>query len=38
MDSHRADALTSFVALTSILASSFGGITFLDPFGGLAVS
>jgi hypothetical protein len=37
-DSHRADALTSVVALTSILGSSFGGYTFLDPLGGLAVS
>jgi divalent metal cation (Fe/Co/Zn/Cd) transporter len=37
-DSHRADALTSLVALTSILGSSFGGYTFLDPLGGLAVS
>jgi hypothetical protein len=36
--SHRADALTSLVALTSILGSSFGGYTFLDPLGGLAVS
>jgi divalent metal cation (Fe/Co/Zn/Cd) transporter len=36
--SHRADALTSLVALTSILGSSFGGWTFLDPLGGLAVS
>ncbi|OCF58430.1 mitochondrial protein with role in iron accumulation [Kwoniella mangroviensis CBS 10435] len=35
---HRADALTSLVALTSILGSSFGGYHFLDPFGGLAVS
>jgi divalent metal cation (Fe/Co/Zn/Cd) transporter len=37
-NSHRADALTSLVALTSILGSSFGGYTFLDPLGGLAVS
>ena len=37
-DSHRADALTSLVALTSILGSSFGGYTFLDPLGGLAVT
>jgi len=36
--SHRADALTSLVALTSILGSSLGGYTFLDPLGGLAVS
>ncbi|WVW81037.1 hypothetical protein I302_103028 [Kwoniella bestiolae CBS 10118] len=35
---HRADALTSLVALTSILGSSFGGYHFLDPLGGLAVS
>ncbi|WVF68157.1 hypothetical protein IAT40_002920 [Kwoniella sp. CBS 6097] len=35
---HRADALTSFVALTSILGSSIGGYHFLDPLGGLAVS
>jgi divalent metal cation (Fe/Co/Zn/Cd) transporter len=30
--------LTSLVALTSILGSSLGGYTFLDPLGGLAVS
>jgi divalent metal cation (Fe/Co/Zn/Cd) transporter len=30
--------LTSLVALGSILGSSFGGWTFLDPLGGLAVS
>ncbi|KAK4688266.1 hypothetical protein P7C73_g1843, partial [Tremellales sp. Uapishka_1] len=35
---HRADALTSLVALTSILGSSLGGYTFLDPLGGIAVS
>ncbi|WVQ70502.1 hypothetical protein IAR50_000021 [Cryptococcus sp. DSM 104548] len=35
---HRADALTSLVALTSILGSSFGGYTFLDPLGGICVS
>ncbi|OCF33617.1 mitochondrial protein with role in iron accumulation [Kwoniella heveanensis CBS 569] len=35
---HRADALTSLVALTSILGSSIGGYHFLDPLGGLAVS
>ncbi|WWC72424.1 uncharacterized protein I206_106386 [Kwoniella pini CBS 10737] len=35
---HRADALTSLVALTSILGSSFGGYHFLDPLGGIAVS
>jgi divalent metal cation (Fe/Co/Zn/Cd) transporter len=35
---HRADALTSGVALGSILGSSFGGWTFLDPVGGLLVS
>ncbi|OWT37924.1 mitochondrial protein with role in iron accumulation [Cryptococcus neoformans Bt1] len=35
---HRADALTSLVALTSILGSSFGGWHFLDPLGGIAVS
>ncbi|KAL7422625.1 mitochondrial metal transporter [Cryptotrichosporon argae] len=35
---HRADALTSLVALGSILGSSIGGFTFLDPLGGLAVS
>jgi divalent metal cation (Fe/Co/Zn/Cd) transporter len=33
--SHRADAMTSLVALASILGSSFGGYTFLDPVGGL---
>ena len=38
MHSHRADALTSGVALASILGSSLGGYTFLDPIGGLAVS
>lgn len=37
-NSHRADALTSLVALGSILGSSFGGWTFLDPLGGIAVS
>jgi divalent metal cation (Fe/Co/Zn/Cd) transporter len=36
--SHRADALTSLVALASIMGSSFGGYTFLDPLGGIAVS
>nr|XP_031860237.1 uncharacterized protein CI109_004369 [Kwoniella shandongensis]KAA5527309.1 hypothetical protein CI109_004369 [Kwoniella shandongensis] len=35
---HRADALTSLVALTSILGSSLGGYHFLDPLGGIAVS
>ncbi|WWC65394.1 uncharacterized protein I303_108012 [Kwoniella dejecticola CBS 10117] len=35
---HRADALTSLVALTSILGSSIGGYHFLDPLGGIAVS
>jgi cation diffusion facilitator family transporter len=35
---HRADALTSVVALGSILGSSLGGFTFLDPIGGLLVS
>lgn len=30
--------MTSLVALSSILGSSFGGWTFLDPLGGLAVS
>ncbi|EIW69831.1 hypothetical protein TREMEDRAFT_30115 [Tremella mesenterica DSM 1558] len=35
---HRADALTSLVALGSILGSSIGGYKFLDPLGGLAVS
>ncbi|ODN86102.1 mitochondrial protein with role in iron accumulation [Cryptococcus wingfieldii CBS 7118] len=35
---HRADALTSLVALSSILGSSFGGYTFLDPLGGICVS
>ena len=35
---HRADALTSLVALSSILGSSIGGWKFLDPLGGLAVS
>ncbi|WVN89553.1 uncharacterized protein L203_104778 [Cryptococcus depauperatus CBS 7841] len=35
---HRADALTSLVALTSILGSSYGGYHFLDPLGGIAVS
>ncbi|ORY35865.1 cation efflux family-domain-containing protein [Naematelia encephala] len=35
---HRADALTSLVALTSILGSSLGGYHFLDPLGGLFVS
>lgn len=37
-NSHRADALTSLVALGSILGSSIGGWTFLDPLGGIAVS
>lgn len=36
--SHRADALTSLVALGSILGSSLGGIKWLDPLGGIAVS
>lgn len=36
--SHRADALTSLVALGSILGSSFGGYAWLDPVGGIAVS
>lgn len=30
--------MTSLVALTSIVGSSFGGYHFLDPLGGLAVS
>lgn len=30
--------MTSLVALTSIIGSSFGGYHFLDPLGGLAVS
>jgi divalent metal cation (Fe/Co/Zn/Cd) transporter len=30
--------LTSVVALASILGSSIGGYTFLDPIGGIAVS
>lgn len=37
-NSHRADALTSGVALGAILGSSLGGLTFLDPVGGLLVS
>ncbi|WVR08473.1 hypothetical protein IAU60_005528 [Kwoniella sp. DSM 27419] len=35
---HRADALTSGVALAAILGSSIGGYHFLDPLGGIAVS
>ncbi|KAL1409895.1 mitochondrial metal transporter [Vanrija albida] len=35
---HRADALTSLVALGSIVGSSLGGYSFLDPLGGIAVS
>lgn len=35
---HRADALTSLVALTSILGSSFTSYHWLDPVGGIAVS
>ncbi|TXT11163.1 hypothetical protein VHUM_01914 [Vanrija humicola] len=35
---HRADALTSLVALGSIVGSSVGGYSFLDPLGGIAVS
>ena len=30
--------MTSFIALVSILGSSFGGYSFLDPIGGIAVS
>ena len=30
--------MTSLIALTSILGSSLGGYTFLDPIGGIAVS
>jgi divalent metal cation (Fe/Co/Zn/Cd) transporter len=36
--SHRADALTSLVALGSIVGSSVGGYAWLDPLGGIAVS
>ncbi|BEJ16417.1 hypothetical protein CspHIS471_0510220 [Cutaneotrichosporon sp. HIS471] len=35
---HRADALTSLVALGSILGTSLGGVRWLDPLGGIAVS
>lgn len=35
---HRADALTSLVALGSIVGSSLGGVAWLDPVGGIAVS
>ena len=37
-NSHRADALTSLVALGSIVGSSLGGYAWLDPLGGIAVS
>ena len=30
--------MTSLIALVSILGSSFGGYSFLDPIGGIAVS
>ncbi|ORX41146.1 cation efflux family-domain-containing protein [Kockovaella imperatae] len=35
---HRVDAMTSLIALVSILGSSLGGYSFLDPIGGIAVS